>query len=290
MAGKIYFGNAIKQSWIKAPLSGMKASTAGQVVETQLLSGRIHARVSGASYRRFDASWVGDLNDTDMELSLNTIRDFSNGIYGDGPFYWVDPFAQATNIMPDSWAAPMLAERDWPKLASDITPSFVDSVTTNNFPHRAAEYETTDNYVSDKKLTLIIPSGYKLHFGWHAESAASTSGIRIVRYKRSDGTADTDLNPTRIVTGGKIRTNTNISGTTYSHVEIFLATTTAATVQVAAMIAQILPETDSPEAGGFISGRGTTGLVFSKKPEIEYYSSSVNKGQIGMAATWLETD
>lgn len=289
MAGKIYFGNATKQSWIKAPLSGMKAGSQGWVAETQLLSGRLHVNSSQASHRRFDASWVGDMNDSDLELSLTTIRDFASGLYGSGPFYFVDPFAQKMNILPEHWAAPMLTENDWPAIA-DITPAFVDANVNNNYPIRYAEYDMEAGYESSIKLTLIIPKGYKLSFGWHGTAASASTGVRILPYKRLDGLADTALNPAKIVAGGSVRTNTNISGNTYSKVEIFLASTPAAIVQICGMIAQILRDTDSVESGGFISGRGTTGLVFAQKPQIEYYSSAVNKGQIGMSASWLEVD
>jgi hypothetical protein len=54
------------------------------------------------------------------------------------------------------------------------------------------------------------------------------------------------------------------------------------------MIAQILPNGNSVASGGFISGSGTTGLEFSQFPEIEYYSSKINSGQIGMSVTWTE--
>ncbi len=290
MAGKVYFGNATKQGWIKAPLSGMKAGSQGWITETQLLSGRLHAKASNASHRRFEASWVGDMNDTDLEQSLSTIRDYASGLYGRGPFYFLDPFASNQNVMPEHWAAPMLTENDWPAI-SDLTASYVDStVLTNNYPIRYAEYDMPAAYESTKVLTLIIPQGYRLHFGWHGPAASPSSGVRILRYKRSDGLADVALDPTRINVGGSTRTNTVINGDTYSRVEIFLASTAGGTVQISAMIAQILPTALTVESGGFVSGRGTTGLVFSQKPQIDYYSSAVNKGQIGMATGWLEVD
>jgi hypothetical protein len=109
-----------------------------------------------------------------------------------------------------------------------------------------------------------------------------------VPYLRSTGLADTALNPAKITAGGLLRTNTAINGSTYSRVEIFIATTLASSVEITGMIAQILVDTASVESGGFISGKGTTGLEFSSIPDIDYYSSEVNSGYIGMAATWTE--
>ncbi len=287
MAGLVYFGTKDKQSWIKAPRTGLKASNENWSTEVQLLNGRAFVKRSGASHRRFEAAWSGSYNSTD-EASLQQIVNYASGLYGEGPFYFVDPFSVNQNVLPMHWSAPMLAEKDWPALTSDIVPSFTSATVANNYPMKYATYETTDAYESTRKLTLIVPSGYRLHFGWHGPVTGSSTGIRIVPYLRSTGLADTALNPAKITAGGLLRTNTAINGSTYSRVEIFIATTLASSVEITGMIAQILVDTASVESGGFISGKGTTGLEFSSIPDIDYYSSEVNSGYIGMAATWTE--
>lgn len=288
MSSQVYFGNATKQLWIKAPASGMNASQQGWSVETPLLNGSTSIRRSKAAHRRFSPSWLGSANSTDLSESLTTIKDFADGLYGDGPFYWVDPYAAKTNVLPENWAAPMLTESDWKNIASGITPTFTAATVANNYPIKYATYSTSNSYESTQKLTLIIPTGYKLAFGWHGPSTGSTTGVRVVPYKRADGLADTALNPTKITAGGAIRTNTTISGTTYSRVEIFIATATASTLNITAMIAQIIPTAEAVVSGGFISGRGTTGIEFSSRPKIEYYSANINNGQVGLAVEWIE--
>lgn len=288
MASQVYFGTATKQTWIKSPASGMKASSIGWATQSQLLDGRAFVRRSSGSHRQYDASWLGSLNDSDLSVSLQTIKDFADGLHGDGPYYFVDPYAATSNILPPNWAAPMLAEKGWLELTENITPTYVAAGVNNNFPSKYAQYVTTDGFVSEQKLTLIIPNTHKLHFGWHGPATGSTTGIRIVPYKRADGLADTAINPAKITAGGTLRTNTQVSGATYSRVEIFLATTTASTVNIGAMIAQILISSSSPVAGGFLSGRGNTGLEFAQSPTMDYYSANVNNGQIGMSATWIE--
>ncbi len=287
MAGQVYFGTVDKQMWIKSPSSGMRANSIGWSSETQLLDGRAFVKRSGGSHRQYDSSWVGSLNAAE-ETSLQNILNFADGLYGDGPFYYLDPFAINQNVLPPNWAAPMLAQNDWLKLTDLITPTFTSATVANDYPMKYATYVTGANFVSERKLTLIIPSGYKLHFGWHGPATGATTGIRIVPYLRSSGAAATALNPAKITAGGTVRTNTNISGTTYSRVEIFLATTSASTVNITGMIAQVLPEGSSVASGGFIPGKGISGLDFVQKPTIELYSSAINDGQIGMSATWVE--
>lgn len=288
MASQVYFGNKTKQTWIKAPASGMSAGATGWSVETALLNGRTHLRRSNASHRRFSPSWLGPVSVTSLSDSLNTVKDFADGLYGDGPFYWLDPYAVKMNVLPPHWAAPMLTETDWPSIASGITPTFASLAANNNYPAKYASYTTTGAYASTEKLTVIIPAGYKLAFGWHGPAASSSSGVRVVPYKRADGTADTAINPTKITAGGSVRTNTNISGTTYSYVEIFIATSGAATVDITAMIAQVILDAESVANGVFISGRGTTALEFSSRPQIEYYSANINGGQVGLSVDWIE--
>lgn len=288
MASQVYFGNKTKQLWIKAPSTGMSASVQGWASETQLLNGRTFIKRSSGSHRRFSPSWIGPASTTDLSESLTTIKDFSSGLYGEGPFYWLDPYAKETNVLPPHWAAPMLGEKDWPKLSSTITPVFTAASVANGYPIKYATYTTTDAYTSDQKLTVIIPTGYKLAFGWHGPSAGSSTGVQILAYKRSNGTPDPAINPAKITAGAAVRTNTNISGTTYSYVEIYLSTATASDVNITAMIAQVIPDTSSVANGGFISGRGTTALEFAREPEIEYYSANINNGQIGMSAEWIE--
>jgi hypothetical protein len=269
------------------------------------MSGRKYIKRSLASHRRFDASWLGPMNATATANSLQTIKDFHSGVYGTGPFYWLDPYAIDTNLMPPHWAVPSLAENDWPDLDFSITPTFAASANTgNNYPLRTAAYSMLANEISDRKVTIIIPSGYTLSFGWHTPtaggSAGASAGMRITPYLRSTGLATTIQNPASLQAGTTTRVSTvttagvmsQFDGATYSKVDIYLANGAAVgqSVTLCAMIAQILPTGTTPATGAFITGRGTTQLEFSNSPEIEYYSSAVNSGWIGMSASLVEVD
>jgi len=295
MAGKVYFGNANKQTWIVAPQSGLKVSSEGFSSTSALLNGRKFVKRSQGSSKSLSASWLGSMNDNDITNSLHTIKDFADGIYGTGPCYWLDPFAIATNLMPSHWAAPMLGETDWPKLVGNITPTFTAATYANSYPYKYASYALTGSYVGDRKITIIIPSGYTLNFGWHSTSAgiaaSSAAGVRIKRYNRSTG-ATTDVNPVSLLAGTTTRTNTTVDGTTYSKVEIYLAngSASASTAAVVAIIAQVLLNGASVATGGFITGRGTTALQFSGAVDIDYYSSAIRDGHIGLAANFVEVD
>jgi hypothetical protein len=233
------------------------------------------------------------MNGTDTTENLQIIKDFYDGLYGVGPFYWLDPFAMASNVLPPHYAAPMLSELDWPSLSATITPTFTSNSYGNGFPIKRAVYSLPASHSDSRKLTILVPPTHTLHFGWHASaagvSASSAAGIRIVPYDLS-GVAQTAVNPASLVAGGTTRTNQTFAGSSVSRVEIYLANGSGSTspANIIAMIAQILPTGTSVATGGFISGRGTTKLEFSEAPTINYISSAINNGFIEMSANFVE--
>lgn len=291
MERKVYFGNAVKQVWIPAPKTGLSASSQAFFSDSQLLSGRAFLKRSGANHRRFSPAWVGSLNAESINDSLHTIKDFFDGIYGDGPFYWLDPFATDTNLLAPHWASPMLSLGDWPSISSIGTASLVDTETnTRNYPYKSLRL-TFGASIAESSVVqrIIVPSGYKLHFGWHGEQNSGDASVYLRAYARADGAA-TDIEATPLAVTSGIRTNKTVSGTTYSMVDIIVKnpTASASVIDIAGMIAQVLVDTDSVSQGDFISGRGTLGMQFSSAPSITYLSSKINDGLVELATNFIE--
>ena len=291
MERKVYFGNATKQLWIPAPRTGLNASSAGYFSDAQLLSGRAFIKRSKANHRRFSPAWLGSLNADSINDSLHTIKDYFDGIYGDGPFYWLDPFAVDTNLLAPNWASPMLTQNGWASISSIGAASLVDTETnTRNYPYKslrlsfpAAVQESTESF------RIIIPEDYRLHFGWHGEQNSGDATFTLRCYDRDTGVA-TDVVTEPLAVNSSIRTNTQVRGRDYSMVDIIIENPSASTsvIDVAGVIAQVLPDFSSVEQGGFISGRGTKGLLFSSAPSITYVSAKINDGYVELAADFIE--
>lgn len=297
----VYFGNANKQTWIKAPSTGMQAGASGFISEAQLLDGSTYVKKSKGSHRRFDMSWLGNLNDTSLSESLQTIKDFCDGVYGNGPFFWNDPYAVKSNLFSPSWATPSLSiDGDWPDICPDDAPVTKEKVTTasisslvgantQDYPTYAAKFTAAggDNAESNK-FTLYIPDGYTLWLGLHGHHGST--GAAFAKPYSSAGVAGTPVSLTPLGVNTTTRVNTSFSSTTAKKVEFYLAKTgtTPCTFHIVGVIAQLLPTGTSPAVGGFLTGRGTTGLDFATFPQIEYYSANINNGQIGMSATLVE--
>lgn len=302
MAKTVYFGNGRYQTWIKAPRTDMAAPAVGYASKLDFLNGGSSVRRSNRSHRELGMSWTGQINGTDSTEDMQVIKDFYDGLYGAGPFYWLDPYAISSNLMPPHWAAPMLAQYDWPDLDQSLTPTFTDASYANGYPYRYATYNMTASEVGDRKVTIIIPSGYTLSFGWHSTaagiSAASAAGVRITPYLRSTGAATTVQNPASLLAGGTTRVSTvttagamsQFDGATYSKVEIYLAngSASASSVNIVAMIAQVLVTGNTPATGGFISGRGTGALEFMSAPTISNISAAINGGLVEVSASFTE--
>ena len=296
---RVYFGNANYQTWIKAPQTGLNAINQGWSAETQLLSGRTHIRRSDASHRRFSMSWLGSMNS--LENSLQTIKDFADGLHGEGPLFWNDPYAMESNMFSPAWAAPAMSiDSDWYAICPDdvgvskekvLTSSISDLVgnNTNAYPMYAAKFTAPGNpNLESDKFTFYIPEGYTLWLGMHGHHGGT--GAAFAKPYNRLGTAGTPVTLTPLGVNTPTRVNSSFSGTTTSKVEFYIAkiAPSPCVFHIVGLVAQLVKNGKSPEAGPFVSGRGTTGLEFSTLPEIEYYSAAINDGQIGMSATLVE--
>jgi hypothetical protein len=300
MAGKVYFGNAQKQTWIVSPQSGMRASSAGYVSEQQLLSGSTSIKRSGASHRRFEASWLGSLNAPELEDSLQTVKEFADGYYGHGPFFWNDPYAMKSNLLAPAWASPAMSiDSDWYAICPDdvgvqkekVLTSSISSLVgnnTQNYPLYAAKFTAPGNpTLQSDKFTFYIPDGYTLWIGLHGHHG--TTGKAYIK-PYNNGTAGTAVELTPLAVSTATRFSTSISSTVADKAEFYLAKVASGqcVFHIVGIIAQLLPTGQTPATGEFLSGRGTTGLEFASFPTMEYYSANVNDGQIGMSATLVE--
>jgi hypothetical protein len=300
MAGKVYFGNDEKQSWIVAPQSNMQAGSKGYVFEQQLLSGSTFIKRSDASHRRFEMSWLGSLNSPDLQDGLQLIKEFSDGLYGTSKMFWNDPYALKTNLFSPAWAAPFMSiGSDWEAICPDdvgvtkqtVTTASISSLVgnnTKNYPANSAKFLAPGNpNLESDKFTFYVPPGYTLWLGLHGHHG--NTGAAFGRaYKNKVAATPTAITPLGVDTSTRV--NTAFSSTVADKVEFYIAKIASSPCEfhISGLIAQLLPTGQSPGTGDFLSGRGTTGLEFATFPQIEYYSANINNGQIGMSVAFTE--
>lgn len=260
-----YFGNRTKQAWIPAPRTGMDWSIVRRTSIVQLENGGVYVDDSRASHREGLAEWEENPAD------LRPIKDFINGVHGDGPFYWCEPFAMVSNAFSPNWATPgIIADGDWAQIANGKGVAATLPTGILGLPTRAITY--TPNVIASnppppRRFTILIPPGHKLAFGCHGTYSAA--GTVTLRSTPVGGPTQT-LNFLPLDPAGITSFNTT-DAFRYSEghrlVDVWIARTslTASTVTLSGMRAILLREEDSIPSTGqpFVSGEGTGGLRFS---------------------------
>lgn len=300
MTGRVYFGNENYQTWIKAPLTGMGAAPIGFVEKLDFLNGGSSIRKSVGSHREFAMSWNGSMNNPGNINDISVIKDFADGIHGEGPFYWADPFAMSSNLFSPPWAAPALSiDTGWYAICPDdvgvqkskvLTSTLSANIgnNTRGYPLYTARYDTPGSpTLESDKFTFYIPEGYTLAIGAHGYHGATGKAF-IKGYK--NGTAGTAQELTMLGVDTDVRCNKFITHSTADRVDFYLAKVSSSpcTFYLSGIIAQLIPgSVSTAPTGDFISGRGTQKLEFSSM-NINYASANINNGQIQMDASLIE--
>lgn len=109
---KMWFGNARYGVYLPTPDTGMTRNRVGWSASGTYLNGGGWSR--GTTTKHMEPSMSWSFLD---HKSVRLIEDFYNGVHGPGPFFWGDPFAETTNMLPPYVSAPAMmldgAPRKW---------------------------------------------------------------------------------------------------------------------------------------------------------------------------------
>lgn len=279
---QMWFGTRDYAMWIPCPDTEADLSQVGWSGSQQYISGGVGVRNSWAAHKTFQFSW--NMNTRDR---LRAISDFANGVYGTGPFYFIDPMAADKNVLPAHWAFPGQAALDAPILRGDSRPNPVTTASnTMGYPTTSVTYDLTTG--ASQTLYIPIPPDSVAWVGAHGSSDGD-GGLRV-RPHISGITYAADEYPTLLGLDTTTRVNTSYPGSAYRGIELAIEGDTATTTTLTGLIVQILPVGVTPEVGGFISGQGHSGCTFSGKPTLVAYSSAIGGGMVGMTAVLEETE
>jgi hypothetical protein len=256
---KMWMCTGPQGAWVPCPTSPLTRTKVGNKVETLLMNGGTYVNDVGGNHLKFEMGWLGTIPD------LQPIKDMYDGIYGPGPFYFIDPTNQL-NALPPHWAAPSLSgTQQWPTLVKGVVPVYGTTTISSIYtpPPLQATY-TFNNPVpvfdtSTPRLTLPIPPTQNLNFRVWGQRTG-TAVIRANTYNRASGAlSTTDIAP--LPTG----ITASFSGATYSHVELWLTktTTTASALVLGAMLATV--STSTTTASVWSGGQGHTGVKFQSE-------------------------
>lgn len=274
MAKTMYFGTADLMSWVACPAINMGTNSVRWITTSRFLNGGASQRQSATSHMEYSMSW----NPTSYE-NLAPILAYTNGTYGGGPLYFLDPALMNKNVLPAWFAAPFAQALSGPSLS--VTGSGYPLITTTEandmgYPTRSAQFSITTTGDEKVPLRIPVPLGYSLHVGVHG---GGTSGARV----SVGGTLGTVLS-----VHTSQRTNVEVVGTG-GLVDIKFVGTSAGTINVAGVIAQVLPTGQTVSSGGFIPGMGNSGVRLMSDPTVTEYSAALDQVSHGMTAQFIET-
>jgi hypothetical protein len=200
MRPQMWIGAGRFGAFLPCPQTPMDVSHTSNSSRTDLLNGGVHIAPKTGHARSYSFQWKGSTDD------IQTVQNFYDGLYGDGPYYPIDP-SITRNLLPPQWAAPYLSGGRWPTLVRGAlpvvtpTPGGVDGLPpfTATYPMPAA-IPAFDRRTP--RITIPIPPGSTLRLrAWG--SVVGSAAIRINLYER-DTDAVTVLNLTPTPTGKMI--------------------------------------------------------------------------------------
>lgn len=281
MNGQVWFGTKGNMQWIPAPAVDMQAGKAGYAGRADFLGGGTWVRRSKAASKTYSMSW--NLQHRD---DIQPVLDYADGMYGDGPIYWADPFAMDRNMLPAYWAAPYINAYDGPVILDDTRPTLVNNTTSSNgYPVESATYRVTST--SNKPSIFVpIPPGYVAHVGAHGTLVSGNASVTVMSHSTAAGGPTSNL--TLLSRDSSTRTNYTASSADYLGVTISLGSASTGVIRLDGLIVQVLPLGRSVPSGGFISGQGTSGMSFVNQPTVSAYSAALDR--VGVSADLVETE
>lgn len=256
--------------WVRCPSVEMPSSKSGWVSSMDYLNGGAYVRRSTAAHKNYTLSW----NILTRDQS-RPILDFADRLYGDGPFYWIDPVAARYNLLPQWFASPFQGLDDGIILTGDKARGEVVQTPMNSlgYPIRSIRYDVTSGS-NPTKVWIPIPPGMTAWVGAHGQDG--TGGEVVVTPTTGPATTGAPTTLTLLDVTDDTRVNASFSGST----GIYVALGGEGTITLSGLMVQIWPTGMTPPTGGFISGQGHSGCEFTSQPEYTPYSDVFDQGAV----------
>lgn len=273
-----YIGTKRRMTEVRAPSVNMPSGKQGFGSELIFTNGGASVRRSVASHKRYTLTW----NSVDRD-DARVVLDIADGLYGEGDVYWHDPFVADRNVLPQWWATPSQGGYDGLPLNAGARGSLVNTpANTLGFPLESIDYAVVEN--QSRTVWLPVPPGYTAHVG--AYGVDGTGGAVEVRPTLAGEEVATATTLTLLEVSDNSRFNATFPASDgLDGVELSLGG--VGTVTLTGLMVQVLEDGVTPEAGGFISGQGHSGLSFLTQPSYTPYSAVHTKA--GLAAQFVET-
>lgn len=282
----MWFGTRSNMQWVNCPAVNIDASKQAWNAQTNYLNGGAYVRASVNAHKEYSLAW-----NLTSRAEVRKITDYADGLYGQEPVYWADPFTMDTNMMPQGWASPFISAQDGIILdGTTVRPALVSTNPNNlGYPTKSAQYTLATGTVRPT-VWIPIPPGYVAWVGAHGTPISTTGGQAptvSVQPTTGPGTAGTAVYPALLATTDSTRVNASFSSAN-NYDGILVSLGGNGVFALSGIIVQLLPIGVVPATGGFISGQGHSGCSFASQPVLTQYSAVMDK--VGLTAKLIETN
>lgn len=273
---QIWFGiPGTHMQFCPAPLAGAQASNLRFTESMTFQNGGADVSRSKQYRKQYDFSFSGLTQDVE---GIGVYNKFASGFYGDGLFYFSDPYAWETNLFSAAWASPGLIEQGWVNIY-DTTPTFANTPSNvYSQPKRKATWSVTSAANAEPTgangvAYIVIPPTHTLNIG-ASGAKTGTAVLRVVPIN-TDGTNGTAVDLTLLADTSATRMNATFAGSSFQAVEVYVTRTsaTASTITLTSLMARMVKTGQSLTlTGNHMAGEGHTGLEFSNEAIVENYT------------------
>lgn len=270
---KMWFATRQYGAWVPCPAVGMPSSKVGWANEMEYINGGAFSRTSTAAHKEYRLTW-----DVISRDDARVILDFADRLYGNGPFFWTDPFTADQNVLPQWFASPFQGLDDGIILNGSTTRG-VSVATSDNmlgYPISSIRYTVASD--TPERVWIPVPPGYTAWVGAHGLDG--TGGTVEVIPTTGPNSVDSATTLTLLDVTDSTRFNASFANSS-GYTGIYVTLGGSGTVTLSGIMVQILKDGKTPEEGGFISGQGNSGCAFSGgQPEWTPYSAAMDRGSI----------
>lgn len=290
----LWFGTRERMEFLPTPKRGADVSPAGWGDGGSYLNGGGYQLASFGSHKNYSFEWSG----ASSRQVAQKMKSYSDGSYGRGLIYFVDPLIYDMNVFPAMWADPSIGTGlEGSSLVYGVDPVRVatPSSSANNLPVASANYNLATVAPGwrgyEEAVFLPIPDGYTLALG----SIHTQTGTGRVFYRLQDlnGNLGTISPLTPIAPTASALVNTSIPHTAASGVWVYVGKTAAGAgaVTLSALTGRLFLTVGESisriSSGPWIGGQGHSGCRFNGKPTY-LNNTGADGGQVGFAATFRE--
>lgn len=294
---QMVFGTQRYLQMIEAPLRAADESPDGWSVDGTLLNGGGYALNSFGSHKTYTYEWRG----TSAPEVAQTMKSYADGTFGREMIYFINPVTYKRNVLPAQWADPsMTLNYEGTSLVygveGEATPT--SNFALNRLPVTSVHYNlnsTPFGYRGPADSVFVPGVESSVTYIGAMYQSTGSGGIYMSLVNANDDVLLTIRLPEignseqAILTSGYV---TGQGGSVGIRLWIGREDASPGTVTVSALSARVYPITVSDPAvlnGPWVGGMGHSGVRFLGKPTFVTNSAVIGDGQVGFAASFIET-